>query len=105
FARALRELGLPREQYRLAVKGWLPETGLATVASLTTQAEAYLRRQRTDHVEYMVLGDLLTEIDDFTDVLTELGALIASGKIGHWAVNNWSAAEIGRAQSQAQELG
>lgn len=104
FANAVKVAGIARDQYKLAVKAWLPVPASAP-AGLTRQVEVILARQGADHAEYLVLGDLMTDIDDFSHLLDEIASLIQSGKIAHWCVNNWSAEQVARVREQALERG
>ncbi|MGH9045574.1 MAG: aldo/keto reductase [Acidimicrobiales bacterium] len=93
FARAMKAAGIRREDVLLAVKGWIPQSDADTV-DLISQVDAHLMHQDTDHADFLVLGDLMCQIDDFSVILDQIGTLLDDGKIRHWAVNNWSAGEL-----------
>lgn len=57
FVRARERLGIARDAFRLAAKGWLPGPG-HEAAPLGRQLDALLRRQHTDHADFLVLADL-----------------------------------------------
>lgn len=107
LARALNQLGLPREGYQLAAKGWLPQTflGVEGIAPLGEQLELILSRHGTDFADFLVLGDLMIDVPDFTPILEQVKGTIDAGKARGWSVNNWSAAEIARATAQAAAIG
>lgn len=105
LARAIREIGLPRDRYRIAAKGWLPQTFQREVAPLATQLGAITERHGTDYADVLVLGDVMVTPESYLPILTQIKALIDAGKTLGWAVNNWSAAEIARATDEARGIG
>lgn len=105
FARVLRRLGIPRDEYTLAAKGWLPSVAPLADADLGGQLDAFLQRQRTDHADVLVLGDLMTATGDYGALLEQVGALLRSGKARTWAVNNWAAREVEELARQAEARG
>lgn len=105
LARAMRELGLARDQYQIAAKGWLPETLGRPVQPLATQLDAILQRHGTDHAEFLVLGDVMLTPETYLPTLEQIKDLITSGRARGWCVNNWSAAEIARATAEATSIG
>lgn len=105
LARAMQELGLARDRYQIAAKGWLPETLGRTVPPLAPQLDAILERHGTDHAEFLVLGDVMTRPESYLPALEQVQELIDAGKVRGWCVNNWSAAEIAQATAEAATIG
>lgn len=105
LARAIREIGLPRERYRIAAKGWLPQTFQRDIAPLATQLGAITERHGTDYADVLVLGDVMVNPESYLPILTQIKELIDAGKALTWAVNNWSTAEIARATEEAAGIG
>lgn len=105
FARAMAKIGVRRDDWVLAAKGWLPEPRRPEMASLSRQLDAMLQRQSTDHADILVLGDLMVPMDDYEPILAQVGAVIAAGKARAWAVNNWAAAEVAAITRQAEGMG
>lgn len=104
FAEGMHRAGVARDQYRLAVKGWLPRDA-GEPPDLLPQLDELLDRQGTDHADYLVLGDLLHGLVFRDELLEQLAALLASGTVLHWAVNNWSADDIFSFTRSAHEAG
>lgn len=105
FARAIAELGVPRDSIQLAVKGWLPDPRNAFVPSLESQLDTMLVRQHTDHAEVLVLGDLMQPRDDYGSLLDDVASVLLAGKARAWAVNNWAATEVAELIRQAEAAG
>lgn len=105
LARALRELGAERDSYRIAAKGWLPETFERDVAPLRTQLDAIIERHGTDYADFLVLGDVMVPPASYVPMLEQITELIDEGKALGWSVNNWSAAEIARVTEEAASIG
>lgn len=105
FAEAVRRIGVARDRWVFAAKGWLPEPRRPEVAPLARQLDALLQRQHTDHADILVLGDLMVARDDYSDFLTQVADLLRAGKVRAWAVNNWSAGEVAAITEQAQAMG
>lgn len=104
FARAMARTGASRGNYRLAVKGWLPSDPTQP-AHLRRQVEQLLDRQSTDHADYLVLGDLMHDLQDFSPLLEQIEDLRGEGLVRHWCVNNWSADQVRRIRAQALAAG
>lgn len=104
LARAFSRLGVRRDSILLAAKGWLPSPE-RPVPPLERQLDVLLRRQQTDHADFLVLGDLMEALDDYTPLLDQVAALLSAGKARAWCVNNWAAAEIGELTAQARTMG
>lgn len=102
FAQAMKAVGAKESRdYDIAIKAWLSKPQVNVVE----QVDNLLWRQGAEHAKYVVLGDILYETRDFTPLLMQLDALKKAGKIGYWAVNNWSADQIQAIHDQALELG
>ena len=104
FAEGMRRAGVARDQYRLAVKGWLPRLA-DEPPDLPSQVDELLARQDTDRADFLVLGDLMHGLLFRDELLEQLRAVIDSGKVLHWAVNNWSADDIFSFTRSATEAG
>lgn len=101
FACAMQRIGArPGKDYDIAIKAWIKPG-----PSVSAQVDNLLWRQGVERAKYMVLGDLIAEMTDYGPLVAEIGALIAAGKIDHWAVNNWSAEEILAITAKAVETG
>lgn len=83
FARAMAEAGISRGDYHLAVKGWLPADP-SQPAHLGRQVAELLERQGSAHVDYLVLGDLMHDLQDFSPLLEQIHALQEEGLVRHW---------------------
>lgn len=105
FAEALRRLGVRRDDWVFAAKGWLPDPHRPGIAPLAPQLDALLRRQGTDHADILVLGDLMEPREDYSDFLTQVAGILRAGKARAWAVNNWAAREVAAITDQARALG
>jgi L-glyceraldehyde 3-phosphate reductase len=103
FSRMVQEAGLSRDQYRLSVKGWMPNKPGAI--TLTQQVEQALRRHGTDHADLVMLGDVMVPPSSWHLVLNEVESLLSRGLVAHWGVSNWSADEIGRLYDDAVAAG
>lgn len=104
FARAVQALGLSRDSYQLAVKAFLPDPH-RKVGGITEQIDDLLRRHGTDHAEFIVLGDLMFDPENFVSILEEVKRCIDAGKARAWATNNWSAADMIRVTEDAASIG
>ncbi len=105
FAAAFARLGVRRQDWVFAAKGWLPEPRRPEIAPLMGQLDALLTRQNTDHADFLVLGDLMVAPDDYTDILEQVAAVLTAGKARAWAVNNWAASEVAEIARQAVGMG
>jgi aryl-alcohol dehydrogenase-like predicted oxidoreductase len=101
FGRIARDSGLERDAWQLCFKLWLwtwPGEPLAV------QLDRLVERTGYDRAELTILGDFVGELD-VDRVVGEVGTLLASGRIGAWGVNNWSAQDIARADDAARAAG
>lgn len=101
FGTIARASGLPREAWTLCTKLWLWSW---PGESLADQIDRSSERMGYDHAELAILGDFVGELD-VAAVVEEVGALLGSGRIGAWGVNNWSAQDIARAHDLATAAG
>jgi aryl-alcohol dehydrogenase-like predicted oxidoreductase len=106
---ALRNLGVPRESYLIATKGFGPmgkgpnDMG-ASRAHLLDAAKASLKRLGVDHVDlYQVHGfDAGTPIEES---LRALDDLVRQGHVRYVGVSNWAAWQVAVALGIADRLG
>src|SRR5699024_198123 len=80
-------------------------TDPAQPAHLRRQVEQLLQRQGTSYADYLVLGDLMHDREDFGPLLAQIEDLQREGLVRHWCVNNWSAAQVRRIRDQAMAGG
>lgn len=102
FGQMMRAAGVRRDQYLLSEKLWLwtyPQR------DLTSQLDAALRRVGSDYADIGIVGEMRRPEIDIVQVTREVGSLLRSGRLRHWGVNNWSAAQILRAHQVAEEAG
>ena len=98
FSRFIQAAGVHRADYVLSTKTWLnyyPEQPLADLVDLC------LLRLGTDHADFTILGDIEEPGPDMHRLVTDLGALVADGRLGGWGVNNWSCDAIRAAHDAA----
>lgn len=102
FAQAMRAIGAKENRdYDIGIKAWLSKPEI----NVTEQVDNLLWRQGADSAKYVVLGDILYETNDYTELLRQLDGLKKAGKMRYWAVNNWSADQIQAINDQAIALG
>jgi L-glyceraldehyde 3-phosphate reductase len=102
FGRYIQAAGVDRADYVLSTKLWLnyyPEQ------SLGDQLDLSLLRIGTDHADYAILGDIDEPGPDMLRLVTDLGELVADGRLGGWGVNNWFCDAIRAAHEAAVEEG
>lgn len=106
---ALRSLGVRRESYLIATKGFSPmgkgpnDAG-ASRGHLIDAAKNSLKRLRVDHIDlYQIHGfDPATPIEE---TLRALDDLIRQGHVRYVGVSNWAAWQIAKAIGIADRLG
>lgn len=101
FSRAMQQAGIARSAYMVAAKIWL---WAYPRLSIREQLDHAMLRLGTDYVDFVMLGDIEDDLD-LGEIVREVAALIADGKVRWWGVNNWSATELRRAHDYAAENG
>lgn len=101
FGEAVRAAGLAREDYLLCGKLWLWEYPATSFAS---QMETSLSRIGIEKADTVVVGDYMSPID-VRQIVTDIAAEIAAGRLDSWGVNNWQAADIMLALEVAEAEG
>jgi aryl-alcohol dehydrogenase-like predicted oxidoreductase len=87
FGRYIQSAGVARDEYVLSIKLWLEDYPEHT---LSDQIDNALLRIGTDHADFAILGDIDDPGPDPRRLVTDLGTLVADGRLGGWGVNNWS---------------
>lgn len=107
FSRFIQAAGVDRADYVLSTKTWLnhyPEQPLSDLVDLC------LLRLGTDHADFTILGDIEEpgggaagdqHWPDMRRLVTDLGTLVADGRLGGWGVNNWPCDAIRAAHEAA----
>ncbi|MFI0423454.1 aldo/keto reductase [Spongiactinospora sp. 9N601] len=103
FGRAVQAAGVARDDYVLQVKSWVERSGSAE--DIVAQFDQAVFRIGTDHAEIVVFGDLVGEHVPYEVIAEGAAALVASGRVRHWGVNNWSATEIRKIVAAAEKAG
>ncbi|WP_147268216.1 aldo/keto reductase [Spongiactinospora rosea] len=103
FGRAVQAAGVARDDYVLQVKSWVERSGSAE--DIVAQFDQAVFRIGTDHAEIVVFGDLVGEHVPYEVIAEGAAALVASGRVRHWGVNNWSATEIRKVVAAAEKAG
>ncbi|MFC0864231.1 aldo/keto reductase [Sphaerimonospora cavernae] len=103
FGRAIQAAGVARDDYVLQVKSWVGPSG--TVGDIVARFDQAAFRIGTDRAEIVVFGDLVGEHVPYEVIAEGAAALVSSGRVRHWGVNNWSAAEIRRVAAAADRAG
>lgn len=109
--RAIRDLGLPREDIVVATKGFgrvgsapgLNRVG-ATRAHILAACKASLKRLGLDHIDlYQLHGfDTLTPVEE---MLEALDVLVRHGHVRYVGVSNWAAWQVAKALGIAERKG
>ncbi|GII85801.1 glyceraldehyde 3-phosphate reductase [Sphaerisporangium siamense] len=103
FGRAVQAAGVARDDYVLQVKSWVERSG--TADDIVAQFDRAVFRVGTDHAEIVVFGDLVGEHVPYEVIAEGAAALVESGRVRHWAVNNWSVTEIRAVAAAAERTG
>lgn len=103
LARALQVAGIRREQYLLAAKAWFPPTQSIPLAQ---QLDELLVRHGAEHADHLIVESIDNPASfDLGAVVAEIGDILRAGTARHWAVNNWSAAQVDAAFTACARLG
>jgi len=101
FGELFRGAGVPRDEAVVANKLWWefwPEQSAAA------ELDASLRRMRFDHVDLIYANPPPAGLA-VADLVSAVGALVASGKARAWGMVNWPADLCGQAVDAAASLG
>jgi aryl-alcohol dehydrogenase-like predicted oxidoreductase len=109
LGRALRELGVPREDYLVATKvfgavGQGPNGAGASRGHIMDVVKSSLKRLDVDHIDlYQIHGfDPATPIEE---TLRALDDLVRQGHVRYVGISNWSAWQITKALGISERLG
>lgn len=102
FRSALAAAGIAREDYVHVQKIW---TWTYPEESLDAQLTRHFFRVGVDHADVGVIGSLYDRGFGVDQLVAEVGELVAAGRLGAWAINNWPAHKASLAIEEATRQG
>jgi aryl-alcohol dehydrogenase-like predicted oxidoreductase len=100
FGELLRKGGWPRERLIIANKAWLE---FYPKESIAAELEGSLKRLGLDHLDLLYCAP--TSTVPVEEIVSQMNALVQSGKIRAWGFLNWRAAQIEQAYAEARARG
>lgn len=101
FGETVRRAGLDRSDYLVCGKLWLWDYPNTSFGSWMEQS---LERIGIEHVDSVVIGDHMAPVD-IAQVVRDVHAEVAAGRVGVWGINNWPYEEAVLALRTAEEEG